>query len=379
MPRFKGFIGPSNRNLSYQADNERTINFYLEVSGAGTPKAPVALYGTPGLRERWELEQSPVRQLFFQDGRFFGVAGAGFYELFSNYTSTFYGFIASGVLPVTICSNGSDGNQLFIVSGGFGYIFNLSTNVLTQIADVDFPADAKMGAFLDGYFLCLQEGTDKFFVSALEDGTSWNGLDVGSSNQSSDITQALIVDHREIWLFGSQTTGVWYNNGDPSFPFVPINGVFIQQGTVAPFSAQSLDNSVFWLGGNEQGGGIAYRAAQFSPQRISTHAAELAWLSYERIDDAIAWVYQEDGHSFYVIWFPSGETTWVYDVTVSQAMQQNIWHERAHWNVQLAEWQPHVGRCHAFAFNKHFIGDRRSGAIYEQSVSFYDEELVVPA
>ncbi len=147
---------------------------------------------------------------------------------------------------------------------------------------------------------------------------------------------------------------------------------------MAPFSAQSLDNSVFWLGGNEQGGGIAYRAQQFNPQRISTHAVEYAWLQYGKIDDVIAWVYQEDGHAFYVLWFPSGETSWVYDVTTSLATGQPVWHERAHWNPQLATWQPHVARCHAFAFNKHFVGDRRSGGIYEQSVSFYDEELVVP-
>jgi hypothetical protein len=376
--RLEGFIGPSNTTLSYKYDFERTINFYTEVSGAGVPKSKLAMIGTPGLRLRWELAQSPVRQLFYQDGRLFAVAGGGFYELFANYTSTLYGAVARGFEPVTICSNGSDGHQLFIVSGGLGYIFDLNANTLTQITDPDFPTNAKMGAFLDGYFLCLQADTDKFFTSALEDGLSWNGLDVGQSNQSSDITQAMLVDHREIWLFGSQTTGVWYNNGDPSFPFVPISGVFIQQGIIAPFSAQSLDNSVFWLGGNEQGYGVAYRAAQFTPQRISTHATEFAWMQYERLDDAIAYTYQEDGHAFYVIWFPSGETSWVYDVTTSQAVGAPQWHERAHWNPQLDTWQPHVSRCHAFAFNKHFVGDRRSGAIYEQSVLFYDEELVVP-
>src|SRR5688572_1623352 len=127
MPRLEGFIGPSNQSLSYKYDYERTINFFLEVSGAGTPKSKLSMIGTPGLRERWELDQSPIRQLFYQDGRMFCVAGAGFYELFANYTSTFIGFIARGVEPVTICSNGSDGNQLFIVSGGFGYIFSLTT------------------------------------------------------------------------------------------------------------------------------------------------------------------------------------------------------------------------------------------------------------
>lgn len=376
--RLEGFIGPSNSSLSYKYDYERTINFYYEASGAGTPKSKFAMLGTPGLRLRWNLAQSPIRQLFFQDGRMFCVAGAAFYELFANYSSTLHGSVARGFEPVSICSNGSDGNQLFIVSGGLGYIFDLLTDTLTQITDPDFPTDAKMGAFLDGYFLVLQAGTDKFYLSDLEDGTAWNGVDVGQSNQSSDITQALIVDHREIWLFGSQTTGVWYNNGDPSFPFVPISGVFIQQGIAAPFTAQSLDNSVFWLGGNEQGAGIAYRASQFTPQRISTHAVEWAWQQYPRIDDAIAWVYQDDGHSFYVIWFPTGETTWVYDVTASQQMGQNVWHERAHWNPQLTEWQPHVARCHAYAFGKHFVGDRRSGGIYEQSLTFFDEELVVP-
>jgi hypothetical protein len=50
---------------------------------------------------------------------------------------------------------------------------------------------------------------------------------------------------------------------------------------------------------------------------------EYAIQSYGNITDAIGYTYQQDGHPFYVLIFPSAEATWVYDVSTQ------LWHERA--------------------------------------------------
>ena len=40
-----------------------------------------------------------------------------------------------------------------------------------------------------------------------------------------------------------------------------------------------------------------------------------------------AYAYQEQGHTFYVLNFPTAGATWVWDVTT------DVWHERGFWNA----------------------------------------------
>jgi len=377
------FFGPTNRALSPIADDEETINLYLQPRDAGSPKSPVGMFGTPGCTPFWRLPDAPVRAAFQQDGRQFAVAGSTFYELFADGTFDDYPFTPTSIEGATISSNGSDGNQLFIVASGRGFIFDLLADTFTPIADSDFPQGAaRMGGFLDGRFFVLQVGTDIFQWSALEDGTDWDSFDFAKSNQSSDISQALIINQRQIWLFGSQTTSVWAPTGDPLFPYAPIGGVFIQQGIEAAFSGQPLGGVLYWLGQNEQGGRVVYRASGYTPQRISTSAVELEWSRLDRVGnfadgDVAAWTIQIDGHEWYVLYFPTADYTWVFDATASALAGSPVWFKIAHWNPQLLKWFPHVGRCHMWALGKHFIGDRQSGTIYEYSLDLYDELLVL--
>jgi hypothetical protein len=127
-----------------------------------------------------------------------------------------------------------------------------------------------------------------------------------------------------------------------------------------------------WLGGGERGFGAVYRAQQFSPVRVSTAAVDHYLRRYkDSLEAAEAWTYQENGHSFYVLYIEGAETTFVYDAAT------NLWHERAIWDVTNGVWLPHVGRCHAFGFNKNLVGDRRYGTVYDQSLDYVSEELRV--
>ena len=78
-----------------------------------------------------------------------------------------------------------------------------------------------------------------FAFSDLEDGTVWAALDVNERSEASDNIVAMVRSHREIWLLGSQTSEVWFDQGDPLNPFAPIQGVFVEQGCAAPYSGIS--------------------------------------------------------------------------------------------------------------------------------------------
>jgi len=273
--------------------------------------------------------------------------------------------------PATICSNGSGGNQLFVTSGGLGYVYDLALNTLTLIGDADFPFPAIMGAFCDGFFLVLKGGTNQFQWSALEDGFVWDALDVAQLSQSSDNLQSLIAVHGQVWLLGTKTSVVWADVGGTQ-AFAPIPGSLMQVGSRAAFSGFAIDNALFWVGGNDQGQAVVFRGAGVGavPQRISTYAVEFALNNAPQLEDAIGWGYQENGHTFYVLYVPSLPTTWVFDISMG------VWHERALWDAVRMRDVPDLGRCHTYCFGVHLVGDRQSNAVYEQNFNFPSYESV---
>lgn len=370
MAVYPGFIGGTDRVSARTVNAERTINWYPELA-TGTPKARSWLAPTPGLAPFVVLGAGPVRALYAEEGRCFAVGGEHFFEILATATFKYLGTVGMDSAPATISSNGSDGNQLFIVSNGDGFIFNLATNVFEPITAEDFPRPCRMGAFLDGYFLALKAQSDQFQISALENGLEWDPLDVALVSHTTGIVRALVPLHRELWLLGTSTTTVWADIGDPDFPFAPIPGAFLEQGIGAIFGWTPCANELYWLGQNVDGARVAFRASGYAPQRISTHAVEQAWAELPTVADTLAWSYQDRGHGFVCFYLPSAETTWVYDVTTQ------AWHERALWDPTGLRWRPHLARCHTFAFDKHLVGDRSSPAVYHLDADTYTDGRIV--
>jgi hypothetical protein len=331
---YPGFIGGTDRVSARTVNAERTINWYPELA-TGTPKARSWLVPTPGLDPFVVLGAGPVRALFAEEGRCFAVGGAHFYEILASQHVIEWGVVGTDGFPASISSNGSDGHQLFIVSNGDGFIFDLGVNNFAAILDEGFPRPCAMGAFVDGYFLALQTGTDRFQISDLENGFLWDPLDVAQVSQTSGSVRALVTVHREVWLLGPSVTTVWADIGDPDFPFAPVPGAFIQQGIGARFGWTVVGNDLYWLGQNEDGGRVAFRAPGYQPQRISTHAVEQAWAEVATLQDTICWSYQDRGHGFVAFYIPGAETTWVYDLTTQP------WHERSLWHPTALVWTPH--------------------------------------
>jgi hypothetical protein len=270
---------------------------------------------------------------------------------------------STGTDPVVIEDNGE---QVFFAAGGKGYVYTYSTNAFVQVTDTDFPGCGAV-TFLDGYFVVNEPNTQKVYSSASYDGLSWDALDFASAEGSPDNVVTISAIHKELWVFGAKTTEVWYNAGTAGFPFAPIQGAFMETGCLAPYSVAKLDNTLFWLGTDARGQGMIFKANGYSPQRISTHAVEWQIQQYETLSDAVAYTYQQEGHSFYVINFPSTSTTWVYDVATS------AWHERA--SFERGAFTRHRSNCQC-NYNGHIIvGDWRNANIYEFDVNTYSDPV----
>lgn len=365
------FVGPSNTLAALTAAADLTINMFEEAVPPGVGKGETWLRNAPGFTVFASLAGAGVDvELFYEDNRTFAVCGTSFYELFIDGSSVNHGTVATspGIVP-TMCSNGTAGHQIFITAGLNGYIFDTNTDTLAIIADVDFPqGEAIAGEFMDGYFLVLIFQSRAFQISALEDGTDWDGLDIAERSEGSDNLVAMRRSHREIWLLGTQTGEVWFDNGDPDFPFAPIQGVFLEQGCANVSVLQRIGNTVMWVNLDQDGAGVVNIADGYTPKRVSTHAIE-GQIQESTTTALRAWTYQEDGHWFYNLDLNGSDTTPVFDLTMGR------WDHRATWDVNAEEWVRNRPISHVYAWGKHLVGDRSTGTVYQQRLTTYRADL----
>jgi len=356
-------LGSSYVARSVNAADSRMVNLFPEiVPEAG--KEPAFLSRCPGLQRKSSIGDGPIRGLWKVNDIMYAVSGDTFYKV-ETYGRTRLKGTAIGTVtgtgPVSMSDNGT---QIFIACNPDGFIYNTSTEVFAEITDPDFAGAVTVG-YIDGYFVFNEPNSSRFWVTQLLDGTSVDPLDFASAEGDPDNLVSLIVDHREIWLFGTNSTEVWYDAGTADFPLQRIQGAFNEIGCAAPYSVAKVDNSVFWLGSDARGRGIVYRNNGYKGQRVSTHAVEWQIQQYTDISDALAYTYQQDGHAFYVLIFPTANTTWVYDASTQ------AWHERAGWDN--GDFTRHRSNCQVVYNNEIIVGDYENGNLYAFDLEDYTD------
>jgi hypothetical protein len=81
------------------------------------------------------------------------------------------------------------------------------------------------------------------------------------------------------------------------------------------------------------------------------------------MSDAVGYTYQQDGHAFYVLNFPTADVTWVYDVATQG------WHERAGFSNGL--FTRNRGNCQCNFRGNILVGDFENGNIYQLDLVQY--------
>jgi hypothetical protein len=359
MAVLEGFCGGSYTAQSPLSSAERAVNLYPEKSESPTAVSKVTLYNTPGLDLFATLTQGPVRGIWGQSGRCLAVGGMNLYDVSVTGAVTSRGSMAFDSQLATLTTNGDGGDQLFVTSGGEGYILDLTTHVLTNVV-----SDVTVGDMLDGFFLALDVDTSTLKISDLLDGLTWDPTQVAQRSTAPDPWKSMLVVGKNIWLFGEFTSEPWYNSGD-TFPFAPFPNALIQQGIAATFSACQVGNTVMWLAQNAQGSRTVVKAQGIATAKVSTYAIDTLLADCARVDDAEAFCYQQRGHTFYVLNLPSANKTIVYDDT------EGIWHERGDWDVTENQFNVDRPRVHTPIYDQHLVGDRNSGAIYTMKTTIY--------
>lgn len=361
---FPSWIGGSYQSQSFTADQEDTWNWYLEKMEVRGPTSKGTLYPTPGVTLlSTGTYGTPGGAHFANAGREFAVIGTHFVEILIDATFTDWGTVARDSNPATLCCNGA--GDILITSGGNGYNFDTVANVFTTVAFLN--QKAAMGVTIDGYFLALDINSTTHtnptvYISALFDGTSWDATKFFQRSAGVDPWVSMVVTSRYIYMLGERTTEIWYDVGTSPVPFAPYPSGQIAYGCAAPFSTAVVDGTLMWLAQTEGGAGAVVRAGGTSPEIISTYPVQFAISNYTSISDAVADTYSEVGHSFYLLYFPTGDITWAYDA------QSQVWHKRGTWSTtdgSFHMWRP---RYHAYIFGQHRMLDSQTGAVYQMSI-----------
>jgi len=347
------FLGGQHKGFSPNQNTQETVNMFLEVDPSEDNK--LTLYRVDGKVAFLTLPTSPIYAMTEFRGVLYVVAGTVLYSVLADFSYTTIGTVDLD-FDTTIAANNA--GQICFNSGvtNKAYVYNTATLVLTQIADPAFYGSPRVD-YLDGYGIFVRPGTQQFYISALNDFTSFDALDFASDEADPDNLVTHIVDHQELILFGERITTVWFDSGDATFPLTRREGATMEVGCAADLSVAKLDNTVFFLGSNAYGTGLVYKLNQYTPQIISNRGIEYLISTFERVDDARAYTYQKGGHSFYVITFPTTNKTLVYDVSIQDP--DLAWSVRETYGLGRDR-----ASCYAFAFGKHLVGDFVSGVVY---------------
>lgn len=326
-------------------------------------KDVAALYGTPGLSLFGVAGLGQCRNSFpASNGRAFIVSGATLFEIDSAGTATSHGTLLTSSGNITIAENGL---QLAICDGTNLYIFTYATNAFAQVTDPDLPVCGTV-TFIGGYFIINKVGTGSFYISAIYDGFSWNALDFATAESSPDPLLRVYNALGQLWLLGSRTTEIWTLTGNAAFPFQKISGANLDVGIVGAYTAAATDSAIVFLGQNIYGTSSVYRTTSTVPVEISTEPINILLDNATDQANIVAFTYQQQAHTFYVLTGGGLATTLVYD------FQTDLWHERAYLNSE-GNYETQRGYCCMFIFNKQIVGDKENGNIYEMSMDVYSD------
>ena len=296
---------------------QRMVNCYLEAAPPQS-KTLAAVVQSAGIAEWGTVGAGLMRGGKVINGIPYVVSGEGLYRVDASGAGELLGTIP-GTQPAYIAG---DGINVMVVTGGLGYVY--TAGALSQITDTDFPGAAWL-EYLDGYMIVGEPESGRVWIAGPLAPTVWDALDFATAERAPDDVLWGLVDHGEVFLFGRETTEVWYNSGDAGFPLSPVASGAMEVGIMSAGAAGKLANAVYFLGND----GIAYQLNGYTPTRISAHGFEQAVDGYaDKSCRVMTW--KEAGHGFVAFTFAEG--TWVYDAATQ------LWHERQ--STGYDNWRP---------------------------------------
>ena len=307
------------------ADAQRCINLIPELNPQETnPPATVTHYPRPGLRALSVCPQPAKGRGIFttSQGQLLSVVGQNVYYIDRDWKWTQLGALTlNATSPVSFDDNGTTG--VFVDGSPQGYSLTLATN--TWNGPIVDPTGTFVGStrvdYIDTFLLFNLPGTNQITCS-LGLQVAFNALQIAAKSSRPDPIVTHAANLRQWWLLGSLYSEIWYLSGAVPFPFEEWPNVHVPYGCAAPYSLARTDSNLFWLSRNKDGECIVLMNKGYGVEAITTRALEYRFTNFATVQDAIGYVYQQGGHTIYVIHFPTADESWGFDLSTKQ------WHQR---------------------------------------------------
>lgn len=355
-------VGQSYHLKDWAIDCQRTLNMYPQAVESGNSPNVSALLPTPGLIRRFELS-GKIRGLYALSNFALCVSGEKLYKIQNGSASEI------GVIPGQDFVNFSDNSLHVMITGDDAYKYTIKTNSLEKLAinnDTGFFGASDV-TFLDSRFIWTVPNSGQIQWSILLN-TTTDALSYATAEARSDNLVRTVSISGQLWLIGEKTTEIWNSTGSNEIPFRRMSGAYIPTGCSAKNSVCIFGSSLVWLSQTDHGQAQIVMSEGFSARRISNHAIESEISHYERIDDAYSFAYQQNGHAFVVMSFPTAKKTWCFDA-ITQA-----WHERSFYNTEIFQHEHHRANTICFLNGEHLVGDRELGLIYKLCLDCKDDD-----
>lgn len=309
--RIVPLFGSGIAGKAYVVTRQRRLNCYFENREDGD-KTHVAVFGTPGLVASFMASSPlslPMRGMLGTQTALYLVA----YNQFQSVSST-GAILASGSLGTTagLVTLAYSPTQVVIVDGAAGYLFVPATSTFSTIG-ASFPNGARTVTFVASFFVAELPGTQQFWVSNSNDGSTWNALAFASASSFSD--NILAVDNLlgNLILFCQQHMEFWQNIGAAPEPFAPILSAQNEFGLAALFSRAHVDQSIIFLAQTREGQVQFVQLNGFNATVISNPDLEYIINLFPTVSDAVALSYEQDRHKFYQVTFPTANRSFLFD------------------------------------------------------------------
>lgn len=315
-----------------------------------------------------------------------------------NTLSSTTGITAAAIGSTKMSLTAIDTRTITVVESGTGFV--AGTNGITVTTDAgyfstqgkfhtpltafrtlssldNFPTNIGSITFLNSYFLLGKNNTTLFYASQLNDGTTYDPLDVANKESSPDSITALGNSHGELWIFGGISAEVWtavIPAPATGMPFSPLVGGVLKVGCPAPASLISINDNLIWLDSrgliSQSGVSTVLRDTNtgLMAQPVSDDATGALFQKYD-YTQAISMTYIDKGHLMYQISFLGDKVTWVLDLMTA------LWHERTSFNTITDQQNQHIAQYCVQLDTKNFcVMSSSSAMLYRMSHDYKDDD-----
>lgn len=342
-------------------DPQHLVNLYPVTSFNETSaKSPAALYKTMGTKLFTTLpNQGTVRNILEFRNELYVVCDNFFYVVGPSGNAVNLGSLATYSGYVSMINNGS---QLLLDDGLHGYTYTFATYVFAQVTDPNYVPSGYVTAQASRAIFMVPN-SNVFFISNLADYTTWNALNFATAESIPQRGVAAFATPIDLFLFGEKNTEVWALTSDSLFPYAPRTGVNIPYGCAARRTIVYVNGTLLWLSKNDQGQAMLMSLANYSPQLQLDEAAQYQLSQISTISDAYAFSFQQAGHVFYALVFPTANKSFLYDIATQTLIDWSSWSITDYTEAGTPNYTNgrHLSSCYAFFDGMHVIGDYRGG------------------